>query len=218
MPNIELIHDDCMNVMAKYPDKHFDLAICDPPYGIGADVKNSAKEMKCRDSASLSKDYGAQIWDNAVPGIKYFVELKRVSKNQIIWGGNYFGCLPECKCFIIWDKLDYGSDFADCEFAWTSFDEGAKIYKQSRQSNQGRESSPRIHPTQKPVKLYRWLLQWFSNKEERIIDTHLGSASSAIAAQQMGFDFVGCEIDLDYYNAACKRFKEQTAQLDIFKP
>jgi site-specific DNA-methyltransferase (adenine-specific) len=146
--------------------------------------------------------------------MEYFTELSRVSENQIIWGGNYFG-LPATRCFLIWDKQQpEGISFASAEYAWTSFDQSAKTF---RLRPQGED---RIHPTQKPVKLYRWIMYHFckvGNPAPKILDTHLGSGSSAIAAHQMGFDFVGCEIDKDYYNAACKRFKEQTMQQDLFK-
>jgi len=194
---IELLHIDCMEYMASLPDKAFDLAIVDPPYGIdrnGMEMGNSV----------FNKD--EKEWDKSVPSKQYFNELFRVSKNQIIWGGNYFE-LPISRYFAIWDKGEtmYGRDFAECEFAWVRSG-GTRIYKKN--PNQ----PDRIHPTQKPVALYKWLLHNYASPGNRILDTHLGSGSSAIAAHQMGFDFVGCELDKDYYDAACKRFKLMTAQ------
>lgn len=198
---IELLNCDCMTYMATLPDKAFDLAIVDPPYGIGVN------SMKMGDRKTVKPD--SRKWDNEIPPPEYFAELFRVSKNQIIWGGNYFP-LPPHKCFIVWDKAEtmYGRDFAECEQAWTSFDKPAKMYKM------GPNQLDRIHPTQKPVQLYRYCFDVFGGG--KILDTHLGSGSSAIAAHQMGFDFVGCELDTDYYNAACKRFKEQTMQQRLF--
>lgn len=200
---------DCLEYMKGFSDKFFDLAIVDPPYGIGE--HGGAQRTR----GSKKTNGVRKSWDDNTPNAEYFIELSRVSKNQIIWGANYFGTAPS-KSFVIWDKLDYGSDFADCEYAWTSFDSAAKIYKQSRQSNQGRPENPRIHPTQKPVKLYKWLLSYYANQGDKILDTHLGSGSSRIAAYQMGFDFYGCEIDGDYFEAMEKRFKEQTAQSTLF--
>ena len=201
---IELLNCDCMDLLRDAPDNHWDLAIVDPPYGIGVNSMNMGSRKTIRpDSRS---------WDDAVPPEKYFTELQRVSKEQIIWGGNYFDIRPS-RCFVIWDKGEsmYGRDFAECEFAWVSFDKSARIYKQN--PNQ----LDRIHPTQKPVKLYEWLLTNYAKPGQRILDTHLGSGSSAIAAHYFGVDFVGCELDKDYYDAAVKRFAQQTAQLAMFE-
>jgi len=199
--SVELLNCDCMIYMKGLPDKAFDLAIVDPPYGIG--ISNNSFRGK-----QVDKD-----WDSDIPDEKYFAELKRVSKEQIIWGGNYFP-LPPSQGFLIWDKQqpqDFSS--AMCEFAWMSIQSPAKIYKLHVVTTE----TNKIHPTQKPVKLYRWILKYYAKEGQKILDTHLGSGSSAIAAHQMGFDFVGCEIDKDYYDAACKRFKEQTAQGDLFR-
>jgi len=199
---IELLNIDCMEYMATLPDKAFDLAVVDPPYGIGVN------SMKMGDRKTIKPD--SRTWDNEIPNQKYFNEIFRISKYQIIWGGNYFP-LPTSKSFIIWDKGEtmYGRDFAECEFAWVTSDKPAKIFKKSpNQLN-------RIHPTQKPIALYKWILHNYAKTGDRILDTHLGSGSSAIAAHNMGFDFVGCELDKDYYDAACKRFKEQTKQLSL---
>jgi len=200
---IELLNTDCMDYMATLPDKAFDLAIVDPPYGICI----NAMSMGSRKTIKPDK----RNWDNAVPSEAYFNDLKRVSKNQIIWGGNYFN-LPPTRCFLIWDKGEtmYNMSFADCEQAWTSFDKSARMYKKNP------TDLSRIHPTQKPVKLYEWLLHNYAKPGQRILDTHLGSGSSAIAAHYFGVDFVGCELDEDYYNAAKKRFELSTAQVSLF--
>jgi site-specific DNA-methyltransferase (adenine-specific) len=204
MPIIELFNQDCMDGMARYPDKHFELAICDPPYGISVNMNMGRRKGK-------RKRHEDKDWDESIPTADYFIELARVSKNQIIWGGNYFP-LPQSKCFIIWDKAEtmYGRDFAECEFAWGSFDKSARIFKQS--PNQ----SDRIHPTQKPVKLYKWLLTNYAKPGDKILDTHLGSGSIAIACHDMGFDLTGYEIDKDYYDAACKRLKNHQMQATLF--
>ena len=191
-----------MDYMKSLPDKAFDLAIVDPPYGI--DINKSGR----------LGHYGGKgkSWDEAIPDDAYFAELFRVSKNQIIWGANYFK-MPPTRCFIIWDKGQPETvSFASHEYAWTSFDKSAKCYYQRPQA-----ADPiRIHPTQKPVKLYQWLLSNYAKEGDRILDTHLGSGSSAIAAHYAGFDFVGCELDSDYYNAAIKRFDNETAQASMF--
>jgi site-specific DNA-methyltransferase (adenine-specific) len=147
-------------------------------------------------------------WDKSVPTDEYLLELWRVSKNRIIWGGNYFD-LPAHRCFIVWDKMTYIPTMSQVEMAYTSFDTPARYVKIN--SN----DADRIHPTQKPVKLYKWILHNYAKPGDRILDTHLGSGSSAIAAHNMGFDFVGTEIDLDYYNDAVKRFNQQTMQLKL---
>lgn len=201
---IELLHIDCMEYMKTLKDKSFDLAIVDPPYGLGDKLTNGGTW-----ASKYSK--GDASWDIA-PTQEYFIELMRVSKNQIIWGGNYF-TLPTNRCFLIWDKVAHMDTLADCEYAWTSFDKNAKIFKHVRNT-----SEERIHITQKPVKLYNWILKNYSEKGQRILDTHLGSGSSAISAHYFGVDFVGCEISKEYYDNACKRFKTCTSQFQIFQP
>lgn len=192
---------DCMEFMKGYPDKFFELAIVDPPYGI--DINKSGRLVK-------EKGWDYKAWDQGTPDETYFTELKRVSKNQIIWGGNYFPLSPT-KCFLIWDKQQpEGVSFASCEFAWTSFDSVAKTFYKRPQGD------IRIHPTQKPIELYKWLLNCYAKQGDKILDTHLGSGSSRIAAYIMGFNFYGCEIDKDYYEAQEKRFKEHTAQGTLF--
>ena len=199
----EVFNIDCMEYMASLPDKFFDLAIVDPPYGIGVNQMNMGGRYTVRPDD--------RQWDKSVPDAPYFLELMRISKNQIIWGGNYFD-LPPSKCFIVWDKAEtmYERDFAECEQAWASFDKPARMYK--RNPNQ----PDRIHPTQKPVALYKWLLKNYAKEGDKIFDSHMGSQSSRIAAYDIGFDYWGCELDKDYFDAGCKRFEQHKAQLKIF--
>jgi len=208
--SIELLNIDCMEYMKGLDDNAFDLAIVDPPYGIDAANMTMGKGSSVDSGKIERKD-----WDKSIPSAEYFSELIRVSANQIIWGGNYFlDYLGATRCFLIWDKKDYNSDFAAGELAWTSFDKNTKIFQRAR-SAQG-DSSYKIHPTQKPIKLYDWLLSNYAKEGDKILDTHLGSGSSAIAAHYAGFDFVGCELDEDYYKAAKKRFDDETAQVAMF--
>ena len=198
---IELHNIDCMEYLATLEDNAFELAIVDPPYGI--DINSSGTHFK--------EKYNVKEWDKNTPNNKYFYELIRVSKNQIVWGGNYFlDRLGNCKCFVIWDKkIAEDMSFAMCEMAWTSFKNGAKIYKNTA------TQPDRIHPTQKPVKLYEWLLMKYAKEGDKILDTHLGSGSIAIACHNLGFDLVGCELDTDYFNAATKRLQQHQSQLRI---
>ena len=202
--------------MARYPDGFFDLAIVDPPYGIGEDGRNNHTRSKL----AKATDYrSASRYDNMIPEAAYFKELIRVSKNQIIWGGNYFiEYLKASSCFIVWDKNNGQNDFADCELAWTSFATAVRRFKYTwngmLQENM-RDKEVRIHPNHKPIALYRWLLTTYGNGGGKILDTHMGSQSSRIAAYNMGFDYWGWEIDPDYFEVGNKRFKEQTAQLSI---
>lgn len=217
---IDLLHIDCMEYMAKQPDNAFDLAIVDPPYGIG----ESGVTNKSRSKLAIANDYKPFYGgDKSAPEPGYFDELKRVSKNQIIWGANHFidnfsfNC--SSPCWIVWDKQTGANDFADCELAYTSFDTAVRKFTfQWRGMLQGdmKNKELRIHPTQKPVKLYDWLLSSYAEKGQRILDTHLGSGSSAIAAHYYGVDFVGCELDEDYYKAACERFDNATKQEAMF--
>jgi len=208
----QAFNEDCMAGMSRYPDKYFDLAIVDPPYGIDAakmdfGIGNSPKRSKIKNRKWVRKD-----WDSSVPNESYFSELFRVSKNQIIWGGNYFN-LGACSNFIIWDKeIPDGLSFSDCEFAWTSFEGANKMFRYSAYLNK----SEKIHPTQKPPKLYKWLLDKYAKEGDKILDTHLGSGSSRIAAHDYGFEFTGFELDKDYFEAQEKRFKEHISQLSIF--
>lgn len=197
-----LYNMDCMEGMKEFPDKYFELAICDPPYGI--DINSSGR----------LGHYGGKgkKWDEHIPDNDYFNELFRVSQNQIIWGGNYFN-LPPTRCFVIWDKKQPENvSFASCELAWTSFEASAKTFYMSPMN----VPDERIHPTQKPVKLYGWLLNKYAHEGDKILDTHVGSASSLIACYNYKFDFIGFEIDEDYYEAAQKRMNAVMAQVSMF--
>ncbi len=202
-PSVNFTNEDCMELMRRYPDKHFDLAIVDPPYGIG--------EKKLTQGGSWAKKWAKDgaLWDIA-PTKEYFEQLFRVSNNQIIWGGNYFG-LPSTRCFLIWDKIAHMDTMSDCEYAWTSFDKNAKIFKRVRNSSENR-----IHVTQKPVALYKWLLSNYAKPNDKILDTHVGSASSIIACLDMGFDVTGCELDAEYFDKASKRIADFQKQSKIF--
>lgn len=205
--NIILFNDDCMNILKQTPDNYYDLCICDPPYGIGAGQMQMGK--------GKDKSWGAKRdWDAAAPSAEYFAELFRVSTRQIIWGGNYFS-LPLTGGWIFWDK-ERGKDvsFADGELAWTSF---LTVLKKAPIRFDGFIGADvhRIHPTQKPVRLYDWLLANYAKQGDRILDTHLGSGSSAIAAHYAGFSFTGIELDPDYYAAAVDRFERETAQTSL---
>ena len=208
---------DNMELMRGFPDKYFDLAIVDPPYGIGeASGKNHSRGSIC-----APKMYAIKDWDNSVPSEEYFRELFRVSKNQIIWGGNYFlDMIPvPTSCMIVWDKENGDNDFADCELAWTSF--GTAVRKFSFKwagmlQGDMKNKETRIHPTQKPVALYKWLLNKYTKPGDRILDTHLGSGSIAIACHDYGFDLTACELDKDYYEAAMKRINAHVAQQKLF--
>ena len=212
--NITLYNCDCMEVMKTFKDKEFDLAIVDPPYGIGAGGKNFKSG-----TSSNTKIYRDIDWDSGIPSKEYFEELKRVSKNQIVWGGNYFfEHLGNCRCFIFWDKNQPMDNYADGELAWTSFDKVAKKYNKDWFGGLAKEKNQRqrIHPTQKPVQLYKWLLNKYAKAGDTILDTHLGSGSSAIAAHDGGFEFVGVELDEEYYNAAKERIMLHQRQLNLF--
>jgi site-specific DNA-methyltransferase (adenine-specific) len=195
---------DCIEGMKQYPDKYFQLAVVDPPYGLGESVVNSGGRFK-----RYSNKNGN--WDMEVPTREYFDELFRVSENQIIWGGNYFE-LPPNKCFLIWDKLQPQEiSFAMCEYAWTSFDKVAKICKQR---TQGQEQ--RFHPTQKPIYLYDFIFKHFATEGMKVLDTHFGSGSSRISANKAKLHFVGCEIDEEYFKKSCKRYDDFFSQVRLF--
>lgn len=200
MTPISEVHNiDCMKYMKGIPDKFFDLAIVDPPYGLDKKSTHGRGKLKgrCLNRGNIQK------WDIR-PGPEYFTELFRVSKNQIIWGGNYFN-LPPTRCFICWDKVQVWENFSQCEMAWTSFNKPAKHVTISVTG--GKADIDKIHPTQKPISLYQYILNQFANSSDKILDTHLGSGSSRIAAYKMGFDFYACEIDKEYFDAQEKRFK-----------
>lgn len=205
---IQLLNIDCMEYMATVPDKHFDLAIVDPPYGINVNMNMGKKKGE-------KPRYEKKKWDISPPQ-SYFNELFRVSKNQIIWGGNYFtDKIPLSMGWIFWDKdVPNGVSFSDGELAWTSYNIALKKFFIPYCGFIGMDNK-RIHPTEKPVKLYNKILSTYANTTDKILDTHLGSGSSAIAAHYFGCDFVGCEIDKEYFEAAQKRFKQLTAQTTL---
>lgn len=208
---------DCLAAMREMPDNAFSLAIVDPPYGI--DINMNMGRMK-----GQRKKHADKGWDKSIPDKEYFDELMRVSVSQIIWGGNYFD-LPPTRCFLVWDKVQR-IDQADCELAWTSFQCSARVFNYARGNESG--FAPKsmfsdrffsnIHPTQKPIALYKWLLQNYAKPGDTILDTHLGSGSSRIAAYDMGFDFVGYELDTEYFNASEARFKNHISNLKLFSP
>jgi site-specific DNA-methyltransferase (adenine-specific) len=205
-----VFNEDCMTVMKRYPDKHFDLAVVDPPYGIDVANMRMGVGNSRRTSVLKNRKWKPKNWDQGIPDAEYFNELFRVSKNQIIWGGNYFE-LPTSQYFAIWDKGGgmYGRSFAECEYAWVRSG-GTRIAKVNPFQKE------RFHPTQKPVELYDFLILSYANACRTILDTHLGSGSSRIAADKAGLSFVGCELDTDYFQAQEKRFKDYKSQLTIF--
>ena len=206
---LDLFNEDCMEVMARYPDNYFDLAIVDPPYGIDA-----ANMQLGKGKGTDTRTWENKDWDFGVPSGEYFSQLKRVSRNQIIWGGNYFEGMQPTPCWVVWDKMQEFSG-AVFEMAWTSFKSPAKAFRMARA--EAYCGINKIHPTQKPVKLYEWLLTNYSEKGAKILDTHLGSGSHAIAAHYFGVgEFVGAELDEDYFKAAKARIERETSQLDMF--
>jgi site-specific DNA-methyltransferase (adenine-specific) len=210
-----ITNEDNMELMSRYPDNYFDLAIVDPPYGVQyARGKNGYGNT----TKNLPKLTDVD-WDKSTPTVEYWQELFRVSKNQIVWGGNYFA-LPVSKCWIVWDKIgemELKNPFADCELAWTSF---TKVVKKKTIRQQGfikdTKDNVRIHPTQKPVKLYEWLLMNYAKEGDKILDTHLGSGSIAIACHNLGYDLTACELDKEYYDAAMKRIEQHKNQQRLF--
>jgi len=199
-----------MELMARYEDNYFDLAIVDPPYGIDLANMNMGAGKSKKASKIQNRKWKPKDWDKNTPTKEYFVELFRVSKNQIIWGGNYFE-LPPSQYFSVWDKGEglYGRSFAECEYAWVSSG-GTRILKVNP------VQKDRTHPTQKPVKLYEWLLMNYAKEGDKILDTHLGSGSIAIACHKLGFDLTACELDKKYYQAALKRLQDHQAQQRLF--
>ena len=203
-----------MAAMAEFPDKYFDLAVVDPPYGIGVGKMNMGIGTGKRCSKAKNRKWTAKAWDSEAPPPEYFIELFRVSKNQIIWGGNYFS-LPPTQGFVIWDKqIAESLSFSQFEYAWTSYQRAAKGFDYSVYLNE----SEKFHPTQKPVALYKWLLTNYAKPGDKILDTHLGSGSSRIAAWDMGFDFWGYELDADYFAAMEVRFKAHISKPVLFAP
>lgn len=216
-PNIELLNQDCLLYMKQCKDKQFDLAIVDPPYGINMDGDINIRKPDRKSTWNKKDKYTRKDWDKETPSDEYWTELFRISKNQIVWGGNYFtDNLPVSKCWVFWDKMfDKTFNFSHGELAWTSFNKQLLKYTISSKA-ETRGGKDRIHPTQKPKKLYEWLLTKFANEGDKIIDTHLGSGSIALACWNMKFDLVGIEIDKEYYTKASKRLEQHKKQLTLF--
>jgi len=210
VPSSEVYLEDCVKALKRYADNHFDLAIVDPPYGLGID----GQKGDVKKGVQIRKAHSFKGWDNAIPTAEYFAELKRVSKNQIIWGGNYFtDFLPPTKAWIFWYKGQQDLTMSDGEMAWTSLDKVTRMVNIHRTHIW--QEKP-MHPTQKPVKLYDWVLNKYATEGDLILDTHLGSGSSRIAAYKGGFNFVGFEIDQEYYDKQEKRFNDFKSQLRLF--
>ena len=207
---MKITNEDNMELMARYEDNHFDLAIVDPPYGIDVTkmtLGNGKKKI----------NRGVTEWDSSTPGIKYWNELFRISKNQIVWGANYMtNYLPPSMGWVYWDKGTGANDFSDGELAFTSFNRALRCYKVSWVGANANNGTPRLHPTEKPIKLYEWLLMNYAKEGDKILDTHLGSGSIAIACHNLGFDLTACELDNGYFEAAIKRLKQHQAQLTMF--
>jgi site-specific DNA-methyltransferase (adenine-specific) len=210
MAKIEITNEDNMELMKRYPDNYFDLAIIDPPYGI------ARFENRVELSNRICKEAKINKW-NIKPTKEYFDELFRVSKKQIIWGANNF-TLPQTEYFIVWDKMQTVDNFASAEYAWTNVEKPAKVFRYAihKEVAERRSNGGKIHPTQKPVALYKWILENYAKQGDKILDTHLGSGSIAIACHDYGFDLTACELDVEYYNNALKRLKTHQRQLTLF--
>jgi site-specific DNA-methyltransferase (adenine-specific) len=207
---LTITNEDNMELMSRYPDKYFDLAIVDPPYGVedltGKEFSHGSGKLKNRQFNKGNEKIN--IWDKA-PKKEYFEELFRVSKHQIIWGGNYFP-LPIYRCPIAWDKCQPWENFSQIELAWTSFNKPASIFKFDNRTG------GKIHPTQKPVALYKWILDKYAKQGDKILDTHLGSGSIAIACHDYGFDLTACELDKEYFDKAMERINNHKSQQKLF--
>ena len=223
---IEITNEDNMQLMARYPDNYFDLAIVDPPYGIKADrlTRTKGKSGKSKTfNKNLKYNYKPKEWDEDIPNAEYWDELFRISKNQIVFGGNYFSkYLPSKKGWIVWDKKvtnANNTNFSDCELAWTSFDCILRKFTYDW-IGFGYLNNPmkqiKIHPTEKPITLYEWILTNYAKENDKILDTHLGSGSIAIACHNLKFDLTACELDKEYYEAAIKRLNNHQKQLTMF--
>ena len=202
-----ITNEDNMELMARYEDNYFDLAIVDPPYGLGKRTTSGGGGKNTQ-----SEKWDNHDWDDEIPLDNYFDELFRVSKRQIVWGGNYFPYLwsKGCRGLITWDKMVYIPTMSQIEYAWVSEDKLPQLIKINN------NDANRIHPTQKPIELYEWLLMNYAKEGDKILDTHLGSGSIAIACHDLGYDLTACELDKDYYNAAMKRIEQHKAQQRLF--
>lgn len=213
-------NDDCMKYLPEFPDDYFDLAIVDPPYG--GVTKGGYMRNSITGGVAAHPDYHNSLWSQEKPSQEYFDQLFRVSKNQIIWGGNYFTTLikKDSQCWIVWDKEKAeGLTWADAELAWTSFDVATKMFRfmwSGMLQGNMKNKELKIHPTQKPVNLYLWLLQKFAKPGDLILDTHVGSASSLVACEKAGFKYIGFEIDQTYYEMAKRRLDAEKGQLKLW--
>jgi site-specific DNA-methyltransferase (adenine-specific) len=208
--NITLTNEDCMDLLSRTPDKFYELAIVDPPYGIGANKMTLG-------NGKIKIYRGVKDWDKSIPNNEYFDELFRVSKNQVIWGANYMTqYLRPTSSWLFWDKCNGDNDFSDGELAWTSFGGALRKITKSWVGNNAKDGFERIHPTQKPVALYKWLLHNYAKEGDKILDTHLGSGSIAIACHDYKFKLTACELDKEYYDKAVRRVKDHVAQLTLF--
>lgn len=210
---INLYNEDCLQAMKRMETDQYDLAIVDPPYGIKVSSQDN------RNRGKVGSHYKIKDWDNKIPPKEYFIELMRVSKNQVIWGGNYFiEHLYNTSCMLVWDKRVKGN-IADCELAWTSFNTAVRKFEfmwEGYWQENMKKKEKRIHPTQKPVQLYKWILSRYAKEGFKILDTHLGSGSIAVACHDLEYDLDGYELDTDYYENATKRLKEHQRQLKLF--
>ena len=215
---INITNEDCMDLLKRTPDNFYDLAITDPPYGIGFGAyERGGGNLKTKERHTKN---GKKDWDDGIPNDEYFKELRRVSKEQIVWGGNYFPYLWKegCKGFIFWYKGNPVPNFADGELAYTSFNKVAKMFNFRYYGNlEGNTSaSDKHHPTQKPIALYEWLLMNYAKENDKILDTHLGSGSIALACHNLGFELTACELDKDYFDASIKRINNHVSQQRLF--
>jgi site-specific DNA-methyltransferase (adenine-specific) len=216
MSELNITNEDNMQLMARYPDKYFDLAIVDPPYGIKRLSVNENRDSNSKFRRSMAKMVNsAKSWNNNKPSPEYFKELFRVSKNQIVWGANNYE-MPPSEYFCVWDKKQTVDNFASAEYAWISMNwkKPAKVFTYQIHGARS-DDGDKIHPTQKPVALYKWLLDKYAKTGDKILDTHLGSGSIAIACHDYGFDLTACELDKDYFEAAMKRINDHKNQLKI---
>ena len=215
---IQITNEDNMQLMARYEDNYFNLAIVDPPYGIGESKKKRENTKSDKWNNPTKKIHNLKDWDLQTPTQEYFNEIFRISKNQIVWGGNYFidKIQKPSMGWVFWDKKNGNSDFSDGELAYTSFNKGLRKFEWLWNGFQKQRPEERIHPTQKPVKLYEWLLMNYAKEGDKILDTHLGSGSIAIACHNLGYDLTACELDTEYYDAAIKRLKQHQQQLTMF--
>ena len=210
---IQITNEDNMLLMARYPDKYFDLAIVDPPYGLGDRLVKGGAKGGMGTMKNLADDK-VTTWDDKIPPPEYFTELQRVSKNQIIWGGNYFlDYLGKTDGFVVWDKMNGTNPMADAELAWQNIKGTTRMFRWHHFSG---EKTTKIHPTQKPVQLYSWLLKTYAKENDKILDTHLGSGSIAIACHDYKFDLTACELDKEYFDKAIQRINNHTAQTKLF--